>query len=813
MASANNNQEFEGDEFSNNLFSDLAPLLTLFGEQVTKQFLSMSMGWADNVLLSMGPLGIMTIIVSAIRIGGDKKMKALVGRKRARESYSVAEQELLSSTSENVCEMWSGQQIVRLIGDSEELKTLIANQDGDIYNIQSAVKAHLLTLDGNYGSRLIYLVGGDVLESLSNAAPNLALNVSNATVPVHELWSLAALGTLLQLFAVAFSAVATYHWKWTKGGSPVQAYGYPCFCVGTLCLIVGVMVCGHIIEGVTEESEFHVSGTGREERVKIFRFQRARTVGDQHFPSCAIFNAEGNETIKISRLTSKNYRLMATGFAALAVTGYIAQFVGLRALHWSATIVQLGVTLIMTGFRAWVRRGLAEDPDVRPGFENHELAWLTLFLMSQKQQDGHPSNISAPTSQQTHNEQESQYFWELVTGYQKPDDLLFSRESHHLSEEKSPVFVVKQLFGPICGHLSVNLREETRIHPYLSPSEKQPALENFRSAGNFIPADDLQREVSTVSNALQGIIEKVMDFLSQPGAVSWKIPNIVPDKIGQDGELIVREHAPEVYLNWSFNVRSGKLPEYRSPDGLRTSLQFQLVRKSQVLRLPSDSALPPWELEDARYLDAVISLSMYAMAARLQFTNPLTPEESMQLESVSRPRRTLHAWQTRTGRIMGCTSRDSAREKIGQLRAWLNRPNLKIKEGPLPNGSGGTYFLRVDWYFGMFLSSLSSHDEQLVAAEQGARVEILELAIEEKPTSSLPIKWAQELLSLFMLAIASEIEEVLGPTEGHMDPPTKENACLRRIASLVVEGGLAETKEDAYVLIIPAFLKYDLLRD
>ena len=73
-------QEFEGDEFSNNLFSDLAPLLTLFGEQVTKQFLSMSMGWADNILLAMGPLGIMTVVVSAIRVGGVKKLKAVVGR-------------------------------------------------------------------------------------------------------------------------------------------------------------------------------------------------------------------------------------------------------------------------------------------------------------------------------------------------------------------------------------------------------------------------------------------------------------------------------------------------------------------------------------------------------------------------------------------------------------------------------------------------------------------------------------------------------------------------------------------------------------
>jgi hypothetical protein len=38
MASSGN--EFDGSDFSNNLFSDLAPLLTLFGEQVTKQFLS-----------------------------------------------------------------------------------------------------------------------------------------------------------------------------------------------------------------------------------------------------------------------------------------------------------------------------------------------------------------------------------------------------------------------------------------------------------------------------------------------------------------------------------------------------------------------------------------------------------------------------------------------------------------------------------------------------------------------------------------------------------------------------------------------------
>ncbi|KAE9567808.1 hypothetical protein CGMCC3_g16089 [Colletotrichum fructicola] len=109
MAQSN---EFEGDDFSNNLFSDLAPLLTLFGERVTVQFLSLSMGWADNILLACGPLGIVTVIISAIRIGGGQRLKALVGR--ARESRLVSEQELLSSTSEEVCELWDGHMVLQL---------------------------------------------------------------------------------------------------------------------------------------------------------------------------------------------------------------------------------------------------------------------------------------------------------------------------------------------------------------------------------------------------------------------------------------------------------------------------------------------------------------------------------------------------------------------------------------------------------------------------------------------------------------------------------------------------------------------------
>jgi hypothetical protein len=43
----------DGDDFSNNLFTDLGPIISLFGEQVAKQFMAGSLGWSDNILFAM----------------------------------------------------------------------------------------------------------------------------------------------------------------------------------------------------------------------------------------------------------------------------------------------------------------------------------------------------------------------------------------------------------------------------------------------------------------------------------------------------------------------------------------------------------------------------------------------------------------------------------------------------------------------------------------------------------------------------------------------------------------------------------------
>lgn len=62
------------------LFTDLGPLLSLFGDEVTKQFLGMSLGFGDDLLLAIAPIGIITIIVSAVRVGGYAWMRSLIGR-------------------------------------------------------------------------------------------------------------------------------------------------------------------------------------------------------------------------------------------------------------------------------------------------------------------------------------------------------------------------------------------------------------------------------------------------------------------------------------------------------------------------------------------------------------------------------------------------------------------------------------------------------------------------------------------------------------------------------------------------------------
>ncbi|CAI0654806.1 unnamed protein product, partial [Colletotrichum noveboracense] len=119
------------DDFSNNLATDLAPLLALLGERVTMQFLSESTSWLDNFIFAMVPLGVVTAVVSAIRVSGGPGLRAFIGR--AQEGGGIAEAELCSSTSRDVGELYHNGAIIRVFGRPKILEVVHDSKATDFY--------------------------------------------------------------------------------------------------------------------------------------------------------------------------------------------------------------------------------------------------------------------------------------------------------------------------------------------------------------------------------------------------------------------------------------------------------------------------------------------------------------------------------------------------------------------------------------------------------------------------------------------------------------------------------------------------------
>ncbi|KAG5665468.1 hypothetical protein KAF25_009593 [Fusarium avenaceum] len=446
-----------GDDFANNLFTDLAPLIALFGEIVTMQYMSQATGWADSFTLAMAPLGILTIVVSAIRVGGPSWLKAIIGR--ARENLAAAEVELMSSTSEDVCEVWNGSEIVRSLGSPPVREFIILLPKSrhhfdypiglfefDLQTIKQAVEdGHLTTCkesgDSEKGTSICSSKGNAeeidldnldpasdfgtlpiiIIYNESNSAPNISLNVHPQKRA--EIRIAAVIGTFLQLGVLIYAGFATYHHalRFPKEENlPVSNYAFPCTATGTILLVTGLLLCADVVEKRTAEKS-------RKPRAGYEAFpiwvQRQATVGDQVFKSFGILsNTPRKEVLtsrrntlsktpngvslvdrivivvsylplqivelfkrvvdkKTSSFTESSVQSSKTTLGAfLSISGYVVQFVGLRDMHWSVSIVQLGAVVFMTAARAALRRGLAVPPQARSLVQDFELEWLASII-------------------------------------------------------------------------------------------------------------------------------------------------------------------------------------------------------------------------------------------------------------------------------------------------------------------------------------------------------------------------------------------------------------------------------------------------
>ncbi|KAF3936557.1 hypothetical protein ABW19_dt0202897 [Dactylella cylindrospora] len=366
----------EWDEFTSNFATDLAPLITLFGEQVTKQFLSESLSIWDNVIFAMAPLGLLTAVVSAIRVCGSASMRAFIGR--AQEGPGVVEAELLSCTSQTTAELWNDGGIARVFGAPKILEIVVVEpQDGKCMRIHRFAETNKDKEDDkgrlpwSLSSKPNSLSGYHDEKNIAHN-PNLSLNIGIVRPPKWVLYGAAGIGVALQtgsfddilwykdnlieIGVLAFASLTVYVFpnSFPTGqdeSGPADRYAFPLTLGGTLLVSLGMFLCAFIIERSTHEAHYRKDTSVKS---KIYWIQAGgQKIGDQEFAPFIGFS-EDNKYIRSTKSPGNNSNILRIAIAA-SVVGFITQFVGFRAMHPSVILAQLCATLIMAGVRALLR--------------------------------------------------------------------------------------------------------------------------------------------------------------------------------------------------------------------------------------------------------------------------------------------------------------------------------------------------------------------------------------------------------------------------------------------------------------------------
>lgn len=175
----------------------------MFGEQVTKQFLSESLNVLDNYIFALAPLGILTAVVSAIRVCGNSSLRAFIGR--AHEGPGEAEHELLSCVSETTAELFNDGGISRVFGRPKILEVVAWEDDAftspgkiQLSTLRDAVRVGTWRQNpADAGNEQLF--GSDI--------PNLSLNMGIKRR--SQIWfsSAAIVGSILQIGKSVFAAL------------------------------------------------------------------------------------------------------------------------------------------------------------------------------------------------------------------------------------------------------------------------------------------------------------------------------------------------------------------------------------------------------------------------------------------------------------------------------------------------------------------------------------------------------------------------------------------------------------------------------
>lgn len=176
---------------------------------MTKQWLSESLTVWDNLLFAIGPLGVITAVVSVIRVAGSPSLKAFIGR--AQESPGTAELELISCTGGTTAELWNEGGIARVFR-RPYISEIVTRSSTDC-PIELIDKSVAWSMGGSEvdssnlergrdfprTTRVKNILMGDEEEESGNlGSPNLSLNVGTRRKPKSCFRNAALVGVILQ---------------------------------------------------------------------------------------------------------------------------------------------------------------------------------------------------------------------------------------------------------------------------------------------------------------------------------------------------------------------------------------------------------------------------------------------------------------------------------------------------------------------------------------------------------------------------------------------------------------------------------------
>ncbi|RPA75214.1 hypothetical protein BJ508DRAFT_197463, partial [Ascobolus immersus RN42] len=360
-------------------------------------------GWFDCIIFALLPLGVLTAVVSAIRIGGPSWLKAIIGR--ARENRAIAELEVMSSTSHEVCELWNGVGIVRTIGRPHIAQIIYLEEYSD--NVKTCGLYRLGFLEDEE-THVFHSRATPLNLQEEEIAPNISLNL-HGLANSKDLSFATLIGVVVQAGILIFAGYVSYDHTFEDGlpsaEETTKGHAFPLFAVGTFFLSLGMLFCAQIVDESTEEREYvHPEGSGKKLGARILWVQRKENVGDQTFDAYVTFgrNSGADDTLdriltsrrafdkRVDDTASDNSggkKLFATRSELITILGttfgligFILQFQGLRSMNWLVSIAQLCGIFVMTALRAWLRRGMIAVPISARVLDLHELDWLSVTL-------------------------------------------------------------------------------------------------------------------------------------------------------------------------------------------------------------------------------------------------------------------------------------------------------------------------------------------------------------------------------------------------------------------------------------------------